>query len=291
MKKNIHQPPAIPTDSYGLSRSVSTWRVMWATVIKDLHISKRYIPNIIGFFVEVAIRMGFFLLLSRVVSFKGIDGSEGISGREMFIYLQAAILILVFSGPTLWGPIESVLNDLYNGTLEFLYSNPASRYAYYVGTVVSKISISLLIFIPVYTFLVVYTQSDIRHMGMILLVSITVLISLTAMGIMISLLAILWQRVTSITNILGICFEFIAGAYIHISVFPKSIQHIAYLLPYTWGYDLLRYYSFKGNWPTIFPVWQEWIILLLLAVGFLILSRYLLHKTEQRAKQKGLHMI
>jgi ABC-2 type transport system permease protein len=66
---------------------------------------------------------------------------------------------------------------------------------------------------------------------------------------------------------------------------------MAYFLPHTWGYDLIRYYSFGGNWQTILPVWQEWAIIGLFAIGFTLISRYLLGKAEQLAKRSGLHVI
>lgn len=128
-------------------------------------------------------------------------------------------------------------------------------------------------------------------MVMVLLACVTVLIALTAMGIMIALLALLWRQVGAIVAVLSIMFEMLTGAYLPITAFPQFVQYVAYLLPYTWGYDLLRYYSFEGGWHPIRPVWQEWIILILFAVVFTLLSRYLLSKAEQHAKQKGLHVI
>jgi ABC-2 type transport system permease protein len=97
--------------------------------------------------------------------------------------------------------------------------------------------------------------------------------------------------VGSIVNVLAMLFEFLAGAYLPVSYFPPLMQYLAYLLPYTWGYDLIRYYSFGGQWQTLLPVWQEWGILLCYAVLYTILSRYLLKKAEQQAKRNGLHVI
>jgi ABC-2 type transport system permease protein len=160
-----------------------------------------------------------------------------------------------------------------------------------VGTVVTEILISLVFFLPLYVFLILYSGAEAGSMLMVLLVCIVVAITLTAMGIMIALLALLWRQVNSIANILGVLFEFLAGAYLPVTAFPQVLQYLAYLLPYTWGYDLIRYYSFEGDWQTLLPVWQEWGFLFLYAILFTALSRYLLQKAEQRAKQTGLHVI
>ena len=275
-----------------LSRPTSAWATMAATVVKDLQIARRYLPNLLGTLANLAVRLAFYLVLANVIFYRGPEAQYlELTGRNLFIFFQGALLLFVFNGPTLWGPIRAVTNDLYNGTLEFLYTNPCSRYAYYVGTVLSEVIINLVVFLPLYIFMLFYSQAGLSSMLMVLLACIVVLISLTAMGIMVGLLALLWRQVTSIAQVLGILFEMLAGAYLPISAFPQVVQYAAYLLPYTWGYDLIRYYSFEGDWPTILPVWQEWGLLILYAVLYTAVSRYLLRKAEQRAKKSGLHVI
>ena len=95
---------------------------------------------------------------------------------------------------------------------------------------------------------------------------------------------------------LGILFEMLAGAYLPLSAFPAGVRVFSYLLPFTWGYDLLRYYSFRPQgaasvWQTILPVWQEWLVVAVFAVGFTTVSRYLLGRAENLAKQQGLSVL
>ena len=276
-----------------LSRRVSAWAVVHATVIKELQIARRYIPDLIGNIVQLAVRVAFFLLLSNLVAFKGANSVPGqdLTGRSLFIFFQGALLLFVFNGTALWTPINSVTRDLTNGTLEYLYSGPSSRYAYFVGTVVANAIISQVLFLPLYLFLCFYARSNTANMLMVLLVCLVVLVTLMALGIMIALLALLWRQVGSIAEVLGLLFEFLAGAYIPVTAFPTAVQYLAYLLPYTWGYDLVRYYSFGGRWATLLPVWGEWLVLGAYAVLYTLLSRYLLRKAEQQAKQQGLHLI
>lgn len=281
---------ANPIDSY--SRPVPAWFVFKATVIKDLLIAKRYLPNLIGNLVQLGMRMLFFLLLSTVIT---IDGQE-IVGRDLndtnlFIFLQGSLLLLVFHRTALWTPLFGVSRDLYNGTLEFLYSNPSSRYAYYAGTVAAEALISMVAFLPLYVILVMVSGTDLINMLMILVVCVTVLMALMAMGIMIALLGLLWRQINSVSEVLFLTFELLAGAYFPVAAYPEAVQYLAYVLPYTWGYDLVRYYSFARDWKTILPIWQEWAILIGLAIFFILLSRYLLEKVEHKVKKEGLHLI
>ncbi len=112
----------------------------------------------------------------------------------------------------------------------------------------TEVVISLTIFVPFYLFLIWCAAAGAVNMALILLVCAVVLVALTAMGVMIGLLALLWRQVSSIAQVLGMLFEFLGGAYLPVSNFPQPLQYLAYLLPYTWGYDLIRYYSFDGHW-------------------------------------------
>jgi ABC-2 type transport system permease protein len=292
MKSAMGQSLPDPTTFHSLSRTPSAWQVMASTVVKDLQIARRYLPNLIGTFVELAIRLTFFFLLASVVQMDG-RSKVGIdlSGRNLFIFFQGSLLLFVFIRSTLGGPLEAINNDLYNGTLEFLYSNPASRYAYYVGTVVAKMIVSSVVFLPLYLFLVVYAEASAVNMLLVLVAGGVVLVALTALGIMIALLALLWRQVGALVAVLSILFEMLSGAYLPITAYPQAAQVVAWFLPYTWGYDLLRYYSFAGQWQPLLPIWQEWVILLLFAVIFTLLSRYLLARAEARAKRTGLNVI
>jgi ABC-2 type transport system permease protein len=275
-----------------LSRPTSAWRIAQATLVKELRIATRYIPNLIGQFANMGIRIVFFMLLSATITIQdaGLAG-QALAGRDLFLMFQGGLLLMVFISPTLWGPMYAVRNDLYNGTLEFLYSNPGSRYAYYVGSVLAKIIINMVLFLPLYIFLIIYSRAGLLDMAMVLLACAAILVALLAMGIMVALLALLWRQIDSVVQVIGILSEMLAGAYLPVTAFPPFVQYLAYFLPHTWGYDLIRYYSFRENWQTILPVWQEWIIIALYAIGFTLISRYLLGKAEQLAKRSGLHII
>lgn len=155
----------------------------------------------------------------------------------------------------------------------------------------AEVTTSLGIFLPIFTLLVIYARVNLTSLLLVLLACVIVLTALTAMGIMIALLALIWRQVGSVASVLGILFEMLAGAYLPISAFPQPVQYLAYFLPFTWGYDLIRYYSFAGAWTPILPVTQEWIILGSMAVIFTLASHYLLHNTEMLAKKSGLHII
>ncbi len=273
-------------------RPVSFWAVLRATVIMNLQVAARYLPNLLGDIASLGMRVLFFLFLAGIAIFPGQEVlGRTLTLRDIFVFYQGAILLFLFKGTALWTPLEAVSNDLYNGTLEFLYSNPISRYAYYMGTIISSVLVSQIAFLPLYLILILVAHGSLFNMFMVFVVSVAVFVVLTALGVMVGTLGLLWRRASSVAGIVEICFEMLSGAYFPLVALPRAIQLISYPLPFTWGYDLVRYYSFDGQWHTILPVWQEWIILLVFGLVFTILSRYLLAKAELYAKRNGLNLL
>lgn len=262
--------------------------VIAATVIKDLQVIRRYLPNLVGNLVQLSIRILFLLLLSKAVA---MNGPNVLTGKNLFIFFLSSLLLWVFIGTAVNTPLNAISNDLMNGTLEYLYSNPVSRYAYYVGTVFAGAIVNLVLFVPLFTLMLIYAAPGWGNALGILLVCLATLGTLIAFGVMIGLLALLWRQVNSIAGILFMLFEFLAGAFLPVTQFPKALQWVAYGLPFTWGYDLVRFYSLNGHWQTLAPVGLEWALIGLFGLVFTALSILLLKKAERQAKQRGLHLI
>lgn len=268
--------------------TASSWKVMSATVVKSLQLTRRYLPNLIGLVVQMGVRVLFFLMLSGFVTY---DGKNHLEGHQLFTFLMAGMLLMVFNNTALYAPLNAVTQDLMNGTLEYLYTNPIARYPYYIGTAIASALVDLVAFVPLFLYLVWYANTDFVNSLSILAVCILVLITLMAFGTMIALLGLLWRQVASVVGVVGLLFEFLAGAYLPVSEFPSFVKYMAYALPYTWGYDLVRYYSLGSHWNTLVPYWMEWAIVGTSAAVFTTAAAILLRLVESRAKKQGLHLL
>lgn len=258
-----------------------------ATISKEFTIFKRYKANMIGGFVEVTIIVLVFWLIASITSFRAVTLNQD----QRFIFYYIAILFILFSNSALWKPLRTIRQDLYNGTLEYFYSTNASRYGYFIGVIVADILFRLIYLIPM--LIILYFMIDVTIIFLIqglavILLAVTILIGV---GVIISTAAIKWKEVSAIAGILNMLFDFFAGAYFPLISLPKVVQYFALLLPHTYLYDLLRYYSLDGKWPTLLPVYLEWIIISIYFIGLVLLTRFLVKLVEKHAKEEGLHLI
>ncbi|MCH8906001.1 MAG: ABC transporter permease [Candidatus Heimdallarchaeota archaeon] len=275
------------TTQYGKSRSVSTLSVIKTTLVRDFRILKRYKANLIGGFVQILVFMLIFGLFAFAASFRDLT----LSNKDMFIFFLGGLTLIFFSDTALFSPVRAVNRELYNGTLEYVYGTPSSRYGYFVGAIIANMVISMIFFVPIFGFMLWYAEPSLLNAMAIFGAILAVLVVFTSFGIMIAMMGIMWKNTTSIVGILGLLFQFMTGMFFPVTSLPVFAQWIGFLLPMTWGLDLVRYYSFNGNWDTLQPVWMEWSFLLIFMVIYTLLAKRLMVRTEKHAKNKGLHLI
>ncbi len=275
----------IPMDNMSDS-SIS--KVITGTIKMRLLIWKRYPSVFVGVFLEMVVLIVMFSIFSSAARFAVL---ETMTENEMMIFFMSGIILIMFVNIALWSPINSVNNDLYNGTLEYVYSTPASRFGYYVGYGLADLIIRSVFVVPVLVTLIVLSDSGLMNSVTIIGVILMIGLMVVSMGVLVGLTAIVWKQTSAIAGILGTLFQFVAGAYFPIQSLPVAVQYVAMVLPFTYGYDLIRYYAFHGDWVPILPIPIMWIILLANAVIYYLVALKMLKKVEKKAKRQGLHLL
>jgi ABC-2 type transport system permease protein len=77
----------------------------------------------------------------------------------------------------------------------------------------------------------------------------------------------------------------LSGVAFPITVLPPLIQPFCYLLPTTYAVDLLRYYAL-GTIPLLPPP-AQWLALVVLAVVYIVVGRWVFLRTEHRMRVLG----
>lgn len=266
----------------------SFWLVARETIKKQLTLKFRYKANMVGEAFGMLFQIAIFAAMAGAVTLVGVNRLEG---NDVFIFFLASLILIVFSTVALSAPLSAVIQDLHNGTLEYLFSTPISRYAYFFGTAIAEAISKSVFFLPMFVVLVAFSGVNVATGLLILCVCITVIVGLIAFGVLVALMGVMWKQVSAIATVLFTFFEFICGAYFPVTSMPIPFQVVAYALPHTWGYDLIRYYSFQGSWMPIMPVQFEWAMLVVYAILYIAVSSKLIKRVESRAKKIGLHLI
>jgi ABC-2 type transport system permease protein len=147
------------------------------------------------------------------------------------------------------------------------------------------------LFLPMFTIMMFFIQVEIQFLIAIGIIALITLATLMSLGILVSLTVVLWKDVRGIIGIIGLLFQFLGGAFFPVQTFPEPVQMLALLMPYTLGFDLVRWASFEGSWITILPLEIEVILLVVYAFLYLAVSVFLMKRVIRHAKTKGLHLI
>jgi len=266
---------------------VGFYTVLLATIRKDLTIWKRYKANLLSGLVSMIVMALVFGLFANVSEFRGL----GLTKNQQFIFFMVGIILTVFTNSSMWAPINTVQNDMYNGTLEYIHSTGGSKWAYFLGTSIADGIIRMIYFLPLTAILLYYSNTAFYFLGYALLIMSLSIIAFLSIGVVFASLAILYKQIGALTGIIATALQFFAGAYIPLIALPRGFQYAALLFPHTYVFDLTRYYTMNGNWPTLFPVWLEWILFACYFIIILLGTKVLLRKVEGKAEEAGLHLI
>lgn len=282
----MYEMPA--SEQEKLVKKIPLKRMIFANMKKEVQIQLRYKANFIAGIVQALL----FILIFWFFSVALLYTNPALATTEAkFLFFLSAFVIVFYDGVFLYGAVNTVNRDLYNGTLENIYALPSSRYIYYASSIFAQSLIHTIILAPFLIFLIFYSGApgiDVLLMGLVLALTI---ITMVAMGVLISLMAILWKQVGSLVGVVGTLFQFVGGMIFPIDSLPTVFRYLAYTFPYTYAFDLMRVYSFGDSWTPIMDPMYQWGILAGFAVGFTLLAKVLLEKVEKHAKSKGLHLL
>lgn len=274
-----------------------TSKVVLKGIWRDMINYFRYKAFFFGWIVEIfSLTLGFLILGSAYHFTPAVFYSTGLSEDAVFLFLMTGSAVHVFSGVATWGPLFRVEEDIHFGTLEAIFVTPSTRIGYLLSTTISRALFSFIFFIPFYIVALVLAGqlTNPKVIGFTLLIALITVISLNSIGLFFGMLAILYRQTRLLVTVLGQLVQFLCGAYIPVQAYTSihpvigtGLKYFAMLFPFTYNFDLMRYFMLEG-FITLLPVWGEFLVLLGCTVMYLILARILLISVEKKAKKEGL---
>ncbi len=275
----------------------NTSQIVFKGIWRDMISYKRYKANLFGWFLEIAtLTLGFIVIGGAYNFTPALYEIAGLNGQAVFLFMLIGTAVQMFSGIATWGPLIRVEEDIHFGTIESIFVSPASRLGYLLSTTISRAIVSFIFFIPLYILSLGLTGNltNLTAIGYTLLVAFLSIISLISIGLFFGMLAILFRQTRLFVTVIHQLIQFLCGAYIPVQGFVlihpvvgSILKYIAMAFPFTYNFDLMRYYMIDGYKPLL-PIWAEFVIILGCTVFYVILARLVLIPVERKAKNQGL---
>ncbi|NHJ85164.1 MAG: ABC transporter permease [Asgard group archaeon] len=276
-------------------------RVVGKGIWRDLVNINRYKLRLIGWLINMTIGLGAAYIFGVIMNFNDITTAQtGIMYNQVFVFFAGGIALSTFSDTATWAPMGRVQQDIHYGTLEAVFVTPTSRFAYLISPIFSDAILNLLFFIPAYIIImgVHGALTNPYIIGTTLLIVLLTIISMIAFGLFFAMIAILLRQATQLASFLGQIFQFLCGAYVPVQAFigmnkigGSILRYFAQIFPYTYCYDLFRYFTFGSEYVTLMPIWAEIVLLFASSIFFITLAIFLLKRVEKRAKKIGLSIL
>ncbi|NHK31720.1 MAG: ABC transporter permease [Asgard group archaeon] len=276
-------------------------RVVFKGVWRDLKTYMRYRAFFTGMLLE---------LISSVFAFAIIGGAYyfspdvltfiGLSEDDLFLFMMSGSIIQLFSSIATWAPLNRIEEDIHYGTLEAVFVTPSTRLGYLLSTSIARGIISFLFFIPLYvlTLWLAGVITNITVVGFTLMIAFLAIISNVSVGIYFGMIAIMYRQARLLISTTHQLIQFLFGAFLPVQGFMvlhegfgTVMKYITLAFPFTYNFDLMRYYMFGEKYLTLLPIWQEFTILGSLIILYFIFARLLLIPVERKAKKQGLAIL
>src|SRR5262245_47100588 len=265
-----------------------TGHQMLAFVFRNFHLTRRYFGWVVVF------------------SFYAVVNSTTIALIGVAVNDRKLTMTLVI-GAMLWGFLSQLFNEVsmaiayerWEGTLEYTFMAPASRFAHLIGESLYAVFYSLVRLFVILFGVALFVDLDLSGANWIGLI-VTLLVSSLAfigLGLMAATLPVLSpERGAEATNIFQGSLLLVSGIYYPVDILPSWLQPLAKLSPATYALSACRKLMGVGSpadgtgkfvGAPISAILPELATLLLMGVVMIPFGLWVFGQVEYWAKRKG----
>ncbi|MGC8483635.1 MAG: hypothetical protein ACP5OE_08345 [Thermodesulfobium sp.] len=206
-----------------------------------------------------------------------------------FILIGASML------PLLEGTVSSAAGDanfqLWSGIINYTFTTPVSRYIYFSLNNLAEVTISLIIYFPIYLIAIIFAFGYLTPLGILLSIVCFIIgfFGMLQLGLMIGAGMLLFRRTDGLEGIVILAITFLSGAFIPLQVLPSSINYAALFVPLASSLYLVRYYLIGSS--LIAPVYLMWVITVSELIIFAVIAKLIFATAEKKAEKTGFNYI
>jgi ABC-2 type transport system permease protein len=233
-------------------------------------------------------------LIFQGIAFVGGTSSEyfaELTGSADFLsFLVVGTILFMFVSSAVWGAGNAIRWEQESGTLEVLWTTPASRVDILVGTSISETiwaSINVLIQFTIISF---FLQIHILWQGAILSVGILLLtnIGLYGFGVLMAGIIIVFKEPGTLTEMIETGMHFITPVRYSLQALPGWVRVISLVIPFTLGLSVIRKLTMPEIvlFPNVEPIFFV-ISLIFLDIFLWVIGIRFFTKMEAYSRKKG----
>ncbi|NHJ06220.1 MAG: ABC transporter permease [Candidatus Heimdallarchaeota archaeon] len=276
-------------------------RVIYKGIWRDLKIFFRYKAHLIGLTIEsitaiigYAIMAGAYYFNPEIFTYVGLDKSD------FFLFMITGSLIQVSAFAATWGPLFRVEEDVHFGTIEAIFVTPCSSYSYLMATSIARSIFSFIIYFPAFAIILGISGAFTNPIIILYVLLIILLNNLTnlSVGMFFGMITLLRRQSRFLVRVTHQLIQWLFGAYLPIQgfmivsrEFGLAMKYFALAFPFTYIFDLLRYFTLGENYIPLIPIWQEFLILGVFIIVYFFVARFILVFVEKKAKERGLALL
>lgn len=176
----------------------------------------------------------FFQPLMFLTIFYFMRQLRGGAGSDQFVIASAIISMWSY---VLYSSGSALISQKWNDTLKLLISAPTSLFQIILTKTISNSIIALVSMVLsfVYAKFIFGFQIGIENYSLFFLTVITLLFSLSVIGLILAIVFVAFQNVFDYQNLILTPVILICGVFIPVDHMPILLKVIAYLIPMTWG--------------------------------------------------------
>lgn len=220
-------------------------------------------------------------------------GMEAISGQKvdtgyLVLYLLVGTLVWHYLSIVFDSISEMIAWERWEGTIEYTFMAPVSRFTHMVGTTLFSLVYGLLHTGIILVVVALFFRLDLGRANLpgSAMVLVAGSISFIGLGIVAAVLPLLFpERGAQMTHVVQALVLLVSGVYYPVSVLPGWMQPVARLSPATYVLEGMRD-GVLGGAPTVRLLGYVWP-LVLMGVAFIPIGLVVFRAAERYAKRTG----
>jgi ABC-2 type transport system permease protein len=266
-------------------------RVSYAFVERNFNLVKRYWALEIAWFiysVTHSLAMGFIGAGMARVSGQPVDADQ------LVLYLLVGSLVWSYLAVVFDCIGESIAWERWEGTIEYTFMAPVSRYTHMIGSCLFGVIFGLIRTALIMLVVVLFFQIDLSQANLPAAIVVLAIasVSFVGLGISASTLPLLFpERGAQMVFIAQTCLLLFSGVYYPIEVMPSWMQAVAKVSPATYALAGIRASMLEGQglleqWQTLLPLMLIGAVTIPLGVRIFTFAEHFARRTG-RLKRSG----